>query len=316
LDAGERPSFESETVAASIVQIAPVSAPQWTEALQLLYGYLPEPQRRQQVSAMRAADAALKQPAGMFAAYRDGQMAGVVQARVQPGCCAEFALPQLTPGEAASTTHLLMQAAEDWMRQQNVRMAQIMLADPPPSQIALLSAWGFAYVGDLLYLMCGADKFPGEPPASSLEFEAYSSANHGRLARVVTQTYEQTRDCPGLNGVRQVDDVLASYQATGIFDPQRWLIARYQQEDIGCLLLADFPQHDNYELVYMGVAPAHRGRRWGVEIVRYAQWRTRQAGRSWLVLAVDAANQPAIDMYAAAGFQTWECRQAYVKVFQ
>jgi RimJ/RimL family protein N-acetyltransferase len=50
-------------------------------------------------------------------------------------------------------------------------------------------------------------------------------------------------------------------------------------------------------------------------MVRYAQWRAGQAGRARLVLAVDAANGPAIRLYAAAGFQAWDRRTVYARIF-
>ena len=40
----------------------------------------------------------------------------------------------------------------------------------------------------------------------------------------------------------------------------------------------------------------------------------RQAERKRLVLAVDAANEPALRMYAAAGFQAWDRRSVFVRV--
>jgi hypothetical protein len=79
------------------------------------------------------------------------------------------------------------------------------------------------------------------------------------------------------------------------------------------LLLADHPDDDQWELVYMGIIPAARGRGWGLQITRHAQWLTGCAARRRLILAVDAANQPAVAMYAAAGFQTWNRRSAFVK---
>ena len=79
--------------------------------------------------------------------------------------------------------------------------------------------------------------------------------------------------------------------------------------------LSDYPEYDNWELVYMGVAPWARGKGWGIEIVRYAEWRTAQAGRKRLVLAVDAANRPGIAMYTAAGFQAWDRRVVWLKRF-
>jgi ribosomal protein S18 acetylase RimI-like enzyme len=116
-----------------------------------------------------------------------------------------------------------------------------------------------------------------------------------------------------LNGVRKIEDVLAGYQATGVFDPARWQIVRSGGEDIGCLLLADHPGADQFELVYMGLAPAARGRNFGREIVRQAQWQTELSGRPRLVLAVDADNRPALEMYRACDFQFWNERTVYVR---
>ena len=94
---------------------------------------------------------------------------------------------------------------------------------------------------------------------SVLEFETYNSQNHDRLAQIVDATYQETLDCPKLNHVRQLEDVLEGYRATGEFSPDRWLIVRYENRDVGCLLLADHPQYENMELVYMGIIPAVRG---------------------------------------------------------
>ena len=72
---------------------------------------------------------------------------------------------------------------------------------------------------------------------------------------------------------------------------------------------------ENMELVYMGVIPAHRGRHWGADIARHAQSVALAAGRHRLVLAVDASNGPAINMYASVGFRAWDRRRVYYHVF-
>ena len=69
------------------------------------------------------------------------------------------------------------------------------------------------------------------------------------------------------------------------------------------------------EKFLVGVVPFARGRSWGMDITRHAQWLTSRAGRPRLVLAVDAANEPAISMYAALGFRAWDRRTLYLKIF-
>jgi ribosomal protein S18 acetylase RimI-like enzyme len=195
-----------------------------------------------------------------------------------------------------------------------IRMAQALLPTDVGADAESLVAAGFRHVSDLLYLVCLADQFPASPPCRDLQFEPYSPALDARFADLVDATYEDTLDCPAVNGVRRIDDVLQGYRATGQFDPERWLMVRHQGEPVGCLILTAYPEHATWELIYMGILPAVRGRGWGVEIVRHAQWLARQAEPKRLVLAVDAANEPALRMYAAAGFQAWDRRSVFVRI--
>ena len=117
-----------------------------------------------------------------------------------------------------------------------------------------------------------------------------------------------------MNGVRNVDDVLQGYRATGHFNPERWFIVRHQGEEIGCLILTDYPEHATWELIYMGLLPAARGRGWGLGIVRHALWlagRHRETVSCW---PWTRPIEPALRMYAAAGFQEWDRTSVYVRV--
>jgi ribosomal protein S18 acetylase RimI-like enzyme len=146
-----------------------------------------------------------------------------------------------------------------------------------------------------------------------LEFETYSEDQRSRLGEVIQRTYIETLDCPQLGGVRDMDDVLDGYQATGTFDPKRWLFLRSDSQDVGCLLLAAHPDVPQWELVYLGLVPEARGRGWGLEATRYAQWLARLADQPRVVLAVDALNAPALAMYAAAGFVAWDRRSVFLR---
>jgi ribosomal protein S18 acetylase RimI-like enzyme len=109
--------------------------------------------------------------------------------------------------------------------------------------------------------------------------------------------------------------VLAGYCPSGPPDPDHWLIVRHGDKDVGCLLITLHPAQAVGELTYMGVVPASRGNGWGIDIARHALWKMHKAGYSRMVVAVDAANEPALRMYAAVGFQAWDQRLVYVKVF-
>jgi ribosomal protein S18 acetylase RimI-like enzyme len=110
-----------------------------------------------------------------------------------------------------------------------------------------------------------------------------------------------------------MDDVLEGYQATGKFRAENWLTVQTRGQDAGVLLLADHPVARHWELVYMGLVPEGRGRGLGRQITEYAQFLARRQNVERIVLAVDAANSPALAMYRSAGFEPWDCRTVYVR---
>jgi mycothiol synthase len=241
-------------------------------------------------------------------------LVGSIFARILPGKYAQVWLPGLLQDEATNTAVMLLQAAVERLGQCRICMAQILMETVDASEEELLRQGGFDYLIDLLYLACPKDDFTHAALISPLEFVPYNPQNHDRLARIIDATYLGTLDCPKLNNIRQLDDVLEGYRATGEFSPDHWLIVRHENRDVGCLLLADHPQFENMELVYMGVIPTFRGQNWGADIARYAQMVARQAGRQRLVLAVDASNSPAIEIYASAGFRAWDQRRIYYRI--
>ena len=160
-----------------------------------------------------------------------------------------------------------------------------------------------------------ARSFPSEQPHLEFNLEPFSPANHERLIRLIEATYRGSLDCPLVDGIRDTADVLAGYRAAGQFRLELWLLVQVGGRDVACLLLADHPAQDQFEIVYLGVCPECRGRGWGLALTRHAQWLAHRAGRSRVVLAVDAANAPAIAVYETAGFVAWDRRSLLVRVF-
>ena len=100
-----------------------------------------------------------------------------------------------------------------------VRMAQVLLTADHGPDFERLVRQRFEHVADLLYMVALASAFPDYQPAADLEFEPYAESQQQRLAALVERTYEGTRDCPRMNGLRETADVLAGYRAAGRFDP-------------------------------------------------------------------------------------------------
>ena len=296
-------------------QIGPVSIRERRQALEILFRNRSATDRAAQVATLL--DSASKTPdnlGNLLAARRRGRLVGAVLALHQPGKTALVWPPSLADGEPQETAAALMAALVAEVRNSPTRLCQALLELDARLDAERLESAGFFHAADLLYLVCPRVAFPSSPPDGPSEIETFSQSNRVRFERVVEATYRQTLDCPQLNGIRRTSDVLEGYRATGVYDPERWLLFSQQGRDLGCLIQADFPVEDQWELVYMGVAPEFRGNRIGREIVRHAQWRVAQSGRNRLVLAVDADNVPAIRVYQEAGFQRWDRRSVYLHV--
>jgi ribosomal protein S18 acetylase RimI-like enzyme len=296
-------------------QIAPAEENAWPDALAIAFGHLP----REQCEA-RVAEAVRRHRTGdggdvLLTGRRDGRLVGAVYATIQPGRTAIVVPPQLVAGESPQTACELVAAAVEELQRRGVRLAQALETTNHGTSIDAFEANGFRHVSDLMYLVWLSDSFGDVPFDSELEFVSDLSPNHERLADIVERTYEGSLDCPAIDKVRSIEDVLEGYRAVGAFDPDRWLIARQRDRDIGCLLLAAYPKNQHWELVYMGVVPEARGRGLGLALVRHAQRLAREGRATRLALAVDAANEPAMDAYETAGFTTWDRRTVYVRAF-
>jgi len=250
----------------------------------------------------------------LITAWRDGRITAAALAQVQPGRTALIWPPPVdaqTSAMGMNDARHILEEAYDWIVSRRAVLAQILLTEADASRRGLLERVGFHHLVDLIYLGCVVDPAPHEPPVGPLRFDCYSPDHHTRFAQVVERTYESTQDCPELNDVRRIDDVLSGYRAVGRFRPEQWLLVRHGDSDAGCLILMDHPEHGNLELVYMGVLPAWRGRGLGTMLLDRAIWLAGRLGRERLVLAVDARNAPAIRVYTAAGLRAWERRVVY-----
>ena len=251
---------------------------------------------------------------GLLEARRGERTVGIAWGSVMGGRAALVWPPQLVAGEEESTAQALFQALDTWMQANHIQLANAFLADDQSLDARRLTAANYSRAAEILYLVSDQSSFPDSPVLTDLQFEPFSEDKQERLAAIVEQTYEGTLDCPSLDGKRDIADVLAGYQESGVYDPQRWFLVRHGGDDIGCLLLTDHPAENQWELIYQGIIPAARGQGFGLAMTRHAQWLTCDANRSRLVLAVDAENQPAISAYTTSGFQQWDRRYVYVKL--
>lgn len=317
----------------SILSVSQAGTAEMTVALERVFGRLPQPARNLQIAE---ALAEIERTGGdgqiVLIARRDGNPVGAVWAQIQPGNVTSLWPPGLASSEPAATAAALVDLAVSKAAQAGARLVQSLLETTAKSSAQCLLQCGFKKTTDLLYLVSPLAKLPDSKPSSELVFEpldtvAATDPKLIRLAKIIQRTYEGTKDCPAVQGVRSADEVLTSYRGVGEFDPSRWFIVcdPNTNHDIGCLLLTEYRQVQNWELVYMGIVPEVRGRHLGLEIVRQAQWLAREANRreeiktaensaiQRVVVAVDAANTPAVAMYLAANFEVWDRRSVFLR---
>jgi len=252
---------------------------------------------------------------GLFVAMRGDVLCGAVWVQPQPGNTAVLWPPKRVAGEPRQAAFPLLQAAVDWLDSTAIGMAQVLLPTRDGPDAPLLESVGFSHLAELMYLTCESVRFPVEPlPKPELQFVPYEERERQRLCNLIEQTYVESLDCPALNGARGIDDVVAGYRATGLFRPEYWQFVRHEGNDVGVLVLADHPSARHWELVYMGLVPNARGHGWGRQITQHAQSLARLANVERIVLAVDAANSPAFEMYRAAGFEKWDRRHVFVRI--
>jgi mycothiol synthase len=251
-----------------------------------------------------------------FEARRAGARVGIAGARVLAGRTALLWGPWLAPREPADTPRALVGRIDQSMQSRGVLLIQALIDSSEDRPAAQLRACGFDHAADLLYAVATITPADGSGPRgdpSGLEFAPRAGDEPERLASLVQATYEGTLDCPALDGARDTADILDGYRNTGTHRAEHWLYARHAGRDVGCLLLAEHREQRQGELVYMGLVPSARGNGWGRRIALYARRLAATAGWERLVLAVDAANRPAVAMYEAAGFTFFGRQSVFLK---
>ena len=216
------------------------------------------------------------------------------------------------PHDAELQLQLALHALE-LGQQLPITLVQSLLERTDDPFIPVLQQAGFAHLADLIYLLLTVPRRCPPPRETRLRFVP-GHRDPDLLEKTTVSTYRETLDCPGLEGRRNIKDILAGYRTVGQHDPDLWNILLWDDQPAGVLLMAPYPDTNQWELVYIGIRPEVRGQGLGVKILTELAYRASQAAVEHIVLAVDKANQPAVDMYAQAGYTEWARRVAYMKM--
>ncbi|MCI0379888.1 MAG: GNAT family N-acetyltransferase [Gemmataceae bacterium] len=328
-------------------------------AFQLAFQHLSKELRAERVrNALALTTAGEINPDGVLVARDDKGLAGVQVAVPLAGANGLLWPPQTRVPDSALADRLV-QAALTWLRERGVTCAQALLTMEETHLDEPLRRAGFRNIGALQYMVHHLLHVPA--PTTKLHLQTYDQVDHLLFEQIVEQTYEGTLDCPELNGVRTVADILTGHQAQGKFDPKRWWLVWEREAcaspltpapsppqgrgekspagenvvgtlrvplsadgtrsvpatlPVGVVLLTQVPDGPAWDLSYLGVVPLARGRGLGKAMALEALAEARRARAPQLMLAVDARNTPALQLYRSVGFLPTQTRQIYLLVFE
>jgi hypothetical protein len=210
----------------------------------------------------------------------------------------------------------LVRWASSWLAAQGTKVAQALLTTEEVPTAPPLERNGFRHITTLHYLrhdLRSASPNPGQ--GGQLRFQTYSNCSAEVFHDTLLETYQDSLDCPEVNGVRSVAEIIAGHKAQGTYDPARWLLAFDRDRPAGVLLVSELPESGALEISYLGVVPTLRRRAIGRQLVAKALADARAQHVGQLTLSVDARNLPAENLYRCAGFEVYSQREVYLALW-
>ncbi len=288
----------------------------WTAALELAFTAMPETERQRLVgNALALLAGGEIDPQGVWVARDAASLAGVQLCELLGGATCLLWTPAVRPDwRESDLAQRLVGAALAWAERRGCKLAQALLPASDTHLAGPLVAEGFRPVTELVALRHDLHDLPAlaGPP---LRYVTYSPATHALFEQTLLRTYAGTLDCPELNGVRTIEEILAGHRAAGRVRPELWWLAYEGDQPVGVLLLTDLPHGLDWELAYVGVIPEARSRGLGRALTLHALHAARQGEALHLILAVDARNAPARQLYTSLGFVPAEVRFVYLYFF-
>ncbi len=197
---------------------------------------------------------------------------------------------------------------------QRVRLVQALVDPHLTLQAWVFESAGFMPLATLMYMEGRA--VPGKGSLDlgpDLQVVAWEDRRREQFAQAILASYEETLDCPKLRGLRHIEDIIDGHMATGRFEAPLWHLVLLEERPAGVMLLNELPQQQALELVYLGLAPACRGRGVGTKLVRHGLTLAARRGCRAVLCAVDAANRPALALYERVGFRTTGRKLALIR---
>jgi ribosomal protein S18 acetylase RimI-like enzyme len=252
---------------------------------------------------------------GVIVCYQGSALVGVMVGMPLTGGAGLVWPPQALEGPAQiSVEDELLEFAAAWLRQRGCKFAQALMAPEDMEAAESLERRGFGLITTLQYL---EQELPGNflfGPAL-LQFQAFPQCERALFELTLERTYQDTMDCPELNQVRSPGEVIDGYLMVAGCRPDCWWLARHAGQVVGLLITTPLQNSTSWELLYVGLVPEVRGRGLGTQLVNHALRRAREQGATRMTLTVDLRNAPALRMYERLGFEEFDRREVYLRIF-
>lgn len=195
-----------------------------------------------------------------------------------------------------------------------VALVQALIAPGDDGEQRALTAAGLERLATLEYMQRAAPT--GQlvaPLPQGVALRPYRHDRRGRFIEALDASYQATRDCPALQGLRDTEDVLDGHMAAGTFREDLWSLVEVDGRAAGVMLLNPIPAQRCLELVYFGLAPFARGRGIGRALMHRALKVASSTALPTMTLAVDQDNASAMHLYQSAGFYRVGRKHAFIK---
>ena len=256
---------------------------------------------------------------GLWALFRQQTPVSAILIIPTAGRAAVTFLSPITSRKRIPDATTLIRAAIGHQDAQKVSLVQSLLDPTQRLEREALAEAGFIQLASLVYMrgscppssVSGAlSSYQKDGPDAPIQIDGrpltefhWHEDRFQAFADVISASYEQTQDCPGLVGLRKIEDIIDGHRAVGRFDPRFWTAYFLEDEPVGVLLLNPLADQPELELVYLGLAPKFRNKGLATELMRRAASMASSHSYAGIHLAVDEQNTPAVKLYRALDYR-------------
>jgi GNAT superfamily N-acetyltransferase len=199
---------------------------------------------------------------------------------------------------------LLVREAIVTAQRMDAAVVQALVETLAKDDLAAMELGGMHTIATLVYLERSQTRVcrPMPPAHDEIRIAPWDGKQRDLLESLLSQTYVQSLDCPGLAEMRTTRDILDGHLATGVFDSRLWHLLEWRGETVGACFISEIPSSRCMELVYLGLIPRVRGLGLGRVLLDHAIFLLKDDHRGPLALACDERNTPALRLYESCGF--------------